>query len=143
MQWGGGGVRATISWRKLQYLACRRSPGLFLGLLSQQVLQQCAGRATIGKMPLFITEEASYRPSVLPLVLSPEVLRVFISIVLRLIVMIILGCLGRGHGWWWRGSSLRPLRRCQRGWWGLCSSYCVAEWGSQRGSLWGSRGLSG
>ena len=94
-------------------------------------------------MPLFITEEASYRSPVLPPVVAPEVLRVFISVVLGRIVLVILRRLGCNHGLWWRSSSLRPLRRRQRGWWRLCTSYCGGWLGWPRqlfvGQLWFER----
>ena len=51
--------------------------GLFL---RQQALQQCAGRAAVGEVPLFIAEEAPHRPSVLAPVLAPIIWRIFLPI---------------------------------------------------------------
>ena len=87
-------------------------------------------------MPLFITEEASYRSSVLSPVLAPKVLRIFMPVERR-VILHILRHWSWYHGLRRRSYSLGPLWRYKRGWWRLCSRYCRGGWKSQASCLWG------
>ena len=81
-------------------------------------------------MPLFVTEEASHGSPVLPPGPS-KVWRVFLSVEMLRVTLLVWVCLGCGHGWQLGSGSLGPLRRSIRGWWRLCSGYRLAGWDSK------------